>query len=134
MDKVRADRMVTLNGRSLLVSIPVDKVRAEVGPGSVGARPLWFQSPWIRFAHENLAPDKGAEWRVSIPVDKVRAPIRVLSGAARRVSIPVDKVRANSPAQWRTAVQSFQSPWIRFAHKPICSAADCCTACFNPRG
>ena len=54
-----------------------------------------FQSPWIRFALEDVCRAIVANRKVSIPVDKVRA-------AGRKALV-------------HPKVAGFQSPWIRFA-------------------
>ena len=58
-------------------------------------RPVWFQSPWIRFARDFLKE----------------------VADALEVSIPVDKVRAHERKSAQDLALPFQSPWIRFAQR-----------------
>ena len=93
VDKVRALTVEVLDAYPL-VSIPVDKVRADIRPdGRISID--WFQSPWIRFALDDVEGKMVQVGPVSIPVDKVRA--KEVSQSITlwgNVSIPVDKVRA----------------------------------------
>ena len=58
---------------AVIVSIPVDKVRAE-NIRLTNTQRGGFQSPWIRFARtDEYQLIEGLRYRVSIPVDKVRA-------------------------------------------------------------
>ena len=72
--------MVIFKGNLLLVSIPVDKVRALKGDAlevvEKETKAGRFQSPWIRFARRMGTAPAVPQHDVSIPVDKVRAPLR----------------------------------------------------------